>query len=103
MEHRYHSLPSLDALELFESLARNLSINAAAGELGLSASEIRQKMKVIEDELGVCLIIAHDADVLLTVPGREMYQAISSVLSNTSDCLDKIKRASRKRLSRRIT
>lgn len=102
MEHRYHSLPSLDALELFEALARNLSINAAAREIGLSPPEIRQKMKAIEDELGVCLLIFHDADVLLTTPGREMYRAISSVFSNTSDCLDNIKRKSRKRLPRQI-
>ncbi|NGO55514.1 LysR family transcriptional regulator [Allomesorhizobium camelthorni] len=95
MDHPYHSLPCLSALEVFEAFARHLSFKLAASELNLNAGEVRRQVKVIEDELGVSLFVAHGADVVLTAPGKDIHTVMASIFSTTCDVLTTIKRGRR--------
>ncbi|RWI99635.1 LysR family transcriptional regulator [Mesorhizobium sp.] len=101
MDHRYYGLPFLSALEVFEALARHLSFKLAASELNLTAREIRQQIKVIEDELGVPLFVVIGADVALTAPVKDLYAKLASIFSKTCDVLTSIKRGGRSRMSMR--
>lgn len=92
MDHRYYDLPSLTALEVFESSARHLSFKLAASELHVTSGEIRRHIKAIEDELGVPLFVGSGPDVLLTSAGNDLYSLLASSLSKASDVVSAIKR-----------
>lgn len=92
MDHHYYGLPFLGAVEVFEALARHLSLTLAASELNLTAAEIRRQIKVIEDELGTPVFVVLGADVMLTGPGEDLYSVLASIFSKTCNVLRTIKR-----------
>lgn len=51
-----NSLPSLNALRVFETVARQGSFKAAAAELGVTQSAISRQMSTLEEQLGIRLI-----------------------------------------------
>ncbi|MER9064844.1 LysR family transcriptional regulator [Mesorhizobium sp. M0698] len=97
MDHRYYDLPSLAALEVFESSARHLSFKLAASELDVTSGEIRRQIKAIEDELGVPLFVRPGTGVMLTSAGKDLYSVLASSLSKASDLVRTIKRGDRSR------
>ena len=50
-----HRLPSLDALRVFEAAARHLSFTQAADELNVTQAAVSQRIRSLEESLGVPL------------------------------------------------
>ncbi|RWA97271.1 MAG: LysR family transcriptional regulator [Mesorhizobium sp.] len=94
------SLNVLTALEVFEASARNRSLELAASELNVTSGEITRQIKIIEDELGVPLLLSLGTDVVLTSVGKDLYTELAGIVSKASDVITTIKRGRRSRTSR---
>jgi DNA-binding transcriptional LysR family regulator len=76
-------IPSLSALQAFESAGRLLSFTRAARELNVSQSAVSRHIRALEEELGVALFQRVDQRVLLTPAATRYVRAIRA-------CLDEI-------------
>ncbi len=76
-------IPSLSALQAFESAGRLSSFTRAARELNVSQSAVSRHIRSLEDELGVALFHRIDQRVSLTPAGAGYIRAIRG-------CLDEI-------------
>jgi len=63
------SLPSLDALKVFESAARHLSFSKAAYEMNVTPAAISHRIRALEEHLGVVLFHRLNKGVALTDAG----------------------------------
>src|SRR4051794_18544124 len=76
-------IPSLSALQAFESAGRLSSFTRAARELKVSQSAISRHIRSLEEELGITLFQRVDQRVALTPAGASYIRAIRA-------CLDEI-------------
>ena len=77
------NLPPLRSLQVFEALARNLSLTAAANELLISESAVSQQLKNLERFFGAALCARLPRGIELTSEGEQL-------LETTTRCLDDI-------------
>lgn len=73
-------LPPLNALPVFEAVARLNSFSLAAKELAVSQSAVSHRIKQLETYLGEELFWRQGRRVVLTDEGREYLEAVSSAL-----------------------
>lgn len=73
--------PPLRAVRTFEAFARHGGVNAAARELGISASAISHQLRLLEEFLGQALTARQGRNLILTDDGREYYRAIRSAFA----------------------
>ncbi len=66
-------LPPLNALRVFESVARNLSFTRAARELNVSQSAVSHQLRGLEDHLNLKLLSRSAQQVALTREGRLLF------------------------------
>jgi DNA-binding transcriptional LysR family regulator len=78
-------IPSLVALEMFESSARHQSFARAAEELSITHSAVSRQVAALEDRVGVPLFVRNKQRILLTEHGRRYAARIH-------DSLDRIER-----------
>src|SRR5882757_4461511 len=64
------SLPSLNALLVFETAARHGSFTRAAGELGVTQTAVSHQVKALEADLGVPLFRRSPRRLALTAEGQ---------------------------------
>lgn len=76
-------IPSLSALQAFESAGRMSSFTRAARELNVTQSAVSRHIRALEEELGVVLFQRVDQRVSLTPAGGRYIRAIRA-------CLDEI-------------
>ena len=69
-------LPSLNALRMFEAVARRASFTQAADELGVTQAAVSRQIKRLEDELGVALFVRHHRAIELTIEGNRLHDAV---------------------------
>jgi LysR family glycine cleavage system transcriptional activator len=69
-------LPSLRALQAFETAARHLSFGAAAKELGVTPTAISHQIRQLEEACGVKLFQRRPRPLLLTSAGARLYPAL---------------------------
>ena len=74
-----HHLPSLDALKVFESAARQLSFSLAARELCITKGAVSYQIRKLEEDLDCALFRRSVRQVFLTHSGQQLLQ--------TNDCL----------------
>jgi len=74
-------LPPLNALRAFEAVIRAGSVNAAAGELCVTASAISHQLRTLENYLDVKLLAHRGRKLELTDAGRAYFGAISPALT----------------------
>src|SRR4051812_32359792 len=74
------NIPSLSALQAFESAARLSSFTRASVELNLTQSAISRHVRALEEELGCQLFLRTKQRVSLTETGSQYLQSISSGL-----------------------
>jgi LysR family glycine cleavage system transcriptional activator len=70
--HRPKRLPALAALRAFDAVARLLSIQKAAIELGVTAAAVSQHVKALEADLGATLLRRLHRAVELTEAGQRL-------------------------------
>lgn len=76
-----YSLPPIQWISTFESVARNLSFKAAVAELSVSAPAISQQIKLLEEYLGVSLFKRNNRNITLTEPGHCFYKLAFRVVN----------------------
>lgn len=75
---------SLRQLQVFESVARQLSFTLAARELHLSQPTVSMQIRKLESDVGLSLTEQIGRKISLTDTGKALYQAASEVLGTIS-------------------
>ncbi|WP_135506160.1 LysR substrate-binding domain-containing protein [Roseovarius aestuariivivens] len=78
------SLPPLDLLQPFEASARLGSFTRAAEELSVTQSAISQRVRKLEDLMGIELFERHHRKIVLTAQGRELLNGVRAALQHLS-------------------
>ncbi|MCO8169355.1 LysR substrate-binding domain-containing protein [Pseudomonas sp. 21LCFQ02] len=71
------NLPPLRALQVFDTLGRCGSIAEAAKRLGISAGAVSQQMRLLEDTLGITLLVKEGKRNRLTAAGSRFHEQCS--------------------------
>ncbi len=92
-------LRSLDSLKSFVCAAKLLSISAAAKELSITPGAVSQRIKQLEEDLGVQLFERKKQRVHLTQKGHELFETSMQALSALNSVVDRISSKSSNQLS----
>ncbi|WP_420390761.1 LysR substrate-binding domain-containing protein [Marinobacter sp.] len=74
-------LPGLNALRVFESVARHQNFRLAAEELHLTQSAVAQRVRRLESDLGTILFTRQPRGLLLTAQGQTYHQSVQAGLA----------------------
>jgi LysR family glycine cleavage system transcriptional activator len=74
-------LPPLQAIRVFEAVARHLSFTKAAQELGMTQAAASYQIKVLEERVGAPLFLRRPKQIELTEPGQRLAPAVSEAFS----------------------
>ena len=69
-------LPPLNALRVFDAVARHRVIAKAAGELAVTPSAVSHQLRTLEGALGVTLFERHKHGLKLTERGEALWPAV---------------------------
>lgn len=86
-----HRLPSLDALKVFESAARQLSFTRAAQELCLTKGAVSYQIRKLEEALDCALFRRAVRQVYLTNAGQQLLQTVQHLFTELGHTIEKIK------------
>ena len=84
-------LPSLSGLKAFEAAARRLSFKAAAQELSVTPGAVSQRIRALEEELGVTLFVRKTRAVALTEMGRRLQPELTAGFLQIRQAVDSIR------------
>ena len=90
-------LPPLKALRAFEAAGRHRSITRAAEELNVTPGAVSRQVKLLEEWLGVALLIRSHRQINLTDTGRHYIAEISKALSLITHATRPLIKAARSR------
>ncbi|MBN9552455.1 MAG: LysR family transcriptional regulator [Alphaproteobacteria bacterium] len=74
-------LPPLQAIRVFEAVARHLSFTKAARELGMTQAAASYQIKLLEERIGAPLFLRRPRQIELTEPGRRLAPAVSEAFA----------------------
>ncbi|CAH2409058.1 transcriptional regulator GcvA [Mesorhizobium escarrei] len=74
-------LPPLQAIRVFEAVARHLSFTKAAGELGMTQAAASYQIKLLEERVGAPLFLRRPRQIVLTEAGQRMAPAVSEAFA----------------------
>ncbi|TIR18728.1 MAG: LysR family transcriptional regulator [Mesorhizobium sp.] len=74
-------LPPLQAIRVFEAVARHLSFTKAAQELGMTQAAASYQIKLLEERIGAPLFLRRPKQIELTGPGQRLAPAVSEAFS----------------------
>ncbi|MCA1456129.1 LysR family transcriptional regulator [Bradyrhizobium sp. BRP22] len=83
--------PDLHDLDAFVAIARTRNFRRAAQEIRVSASSLSQRLKDLEDRLGVRLMNRTTRSVALTEAGELLLSRVAPALREVSDALDQVR------------
>lgn len=89
------SLPSLNALTVFEAAARHLSFTRAAAELNIAQSAVSRHVSNLEAAVGVALFMRHGNKLGLTASGRILAESVDAGLGRIRETVETIRRRHR--------
>lgn len=81
------SLPSLNALKMFEAVARNNSLTYAAEELCVTHSAVSHQIKQLETWMGKKLFYRHAHGVSLTDDGKILFTTCLQAFNSIENCI----------------
>ncbi|MDO5101380.1 MAG: LysR substrate-binding domain-containing protein [Lautropia sp.] len=87
---RHHRLPSLDALQVFESAARLGSFKAAAAAHHVTATAVSHRIRALEASLGFTLFTRQIRAITLTTEGRTLFSTLTHSLSAIADTIENL-------------
>ena len=70
-------LPPLRALQAFEAFGRLGSVGSAAQELGVTSGAISQQLKILEDHLGIQIVLKDGRRAALTRPAQSYFDMVT--------------------------
>lgn len=85
-------LPSLNALQMFESAARHLSFTLAARELNVTQTAVSHQIRRLEEQLGVRLFVRHNRRLALTREAEDYVPAIRAAFQDMRQATDRLRR-----------
>nr|WP_174505628.1 LysR substrate-binding domain-containing protein [Acinetobacter sp. Marseille-Q1620] len=88
------NLPPLNALRMFEAVARNNSFSLAADELYVTHSAVSHQIKQLEAWMGKKLLNRHSHGASLTSDGQQLFTTCIQLFNTLENCVDKIKKQS---------
>ena len=74
-------LPPLQAIWVFEAVARHLSFTKAAQELGMTQAAASYQIKLLEERIGAPLFLRRPKQIELTEPGQRLAPAVSEAFA----------------------
>ncbi len=83
-------LPTLTALQTFESAARLRSFKEAADELGVTPGAVSHQIKALEAQLGQKLFIRQHRGVQLSAQGTELHVTVEAAFNNIAVTVGRI-------------
>ncbi|MGY3619637.1 LysR family transcriptional regulator [Bradyrhizobium sp. USDA 10063] len=83
--------PDLHDLDAFVAIARTRNFRRAAREIRVSASSLSQRLKDLEDRLGVRLMNRTTRSVALTEAGELLLSRVAPALRDVSDALEQVR------------
>jgi DNA-binding transcriptional LysR family regulator len=83
--------PDLHDLDAFVAIARTRNFRRAAQEIRVSASSLSQRLKDLEDRLGVRLMNRTTRSVALTEAGELLLSRVAPALREVSDALEQVR------------
>lgn len=83
-------LPSLDALRAFEVASRHLSFTSAAAELFVTQGAVSQRIRTLENELGVTLFRRSARGLTLTREGERLSHGVRTGLGHIADAVARL-------------
>lgn len=86
-------LCSLNALRVFETVARHLSFQKAAAELDVTSTAVSHQIKLLEKELGVSLFRRRPRPLSLTAAGEQLFPAVQESLDRLAGAIALLKQA----------
>lgn len=92
MESFRRRLPPVNALVVFEAVARHLSFTQAARELGVSQAATSRQVRILEDHLGGRLFDRDRRRVRLTDNGEQLHAAVAMALGHIAATTDTLRR-----------
>ncbi|WP_428696644.1 transcriptional regulator GcvA [Stappia sp.] len=75
-----YNIPAMNALRVFEAVARHMSFQQAADELHLTPSALSYQIRTLEDQLGQPLFVRGNRAISLTPGGRKLLPAVEDAL-----------------------
>ena len=83
----------LSTLEVFNAIAREGSMRAAAEALGIKRSTVSHQLKTLEDQLGTALFVRTTRSINLTEAGRALIRASAPAFEQLADGLESARTA----------
>lgn len=88
------SISSLNALQVFEAVARHLSFQQAASELDVTPTAVSHQIKQLETELGIPLFRRRPRPLTLTTAGQTLFPTVQESLDQLHASIATIKQLS---------
>ena len=92
MDKNTKALPPVGPLVFFEAVARTGSFTLAAEELFLTQSAVSKQVRKLEDNLGFPLFERKHRGVVLTEPGRELYEGVQPALESFRETVNRVRK-----------
>lgn len=73
---------SLQQLEMFRAVARNLSFSVAAREAYTSQPHVSNQIRKLEQHYGIALFVRSRPGITLTEAGAALYERIDKILAD---------------------
>jgi DNA-binding transcriptional LysR family regulator len=84
-------LPSLNALRAFEATARHRSISRAAVELGVTHGAVSRQIKLLEEVMGVSLLMRGTKESVPTRDGEKLVDGLSTAFNLIHATIERLK------------
>ena len=84
----WHSLPSLGALRAFAALAETGSFARAGAALNVSHAAVSQRVRALEETLGVALLDRQGRSAVLTPEGLQLAAALDAAFQDIRRAVD---------------
>lgn len=94
MARTHFNLPSLNALDAFESAARHRSFKRGASELNVSPSAVSHQVRALEADIGVALFERNNRGVELSRDGSALYAALAHGFGHIAQTVESLRRRS---------
>lgn len=85
-------MPNLELIETFISVVEKHSFSQAAHALGLSRALVSMRIKRLEQEVGVTLLVRDTRKLILTEAGKELYIQFKDILLSITQSIENIRK-----------